>query len=176
MIGWLIIACEIGFWVFVLAGLLARYIFKKKKIGTLLLICTPIVDIILLIATVNNLKNGAVATTVHGISAIYIGVSVVFGHRMIKWADENFAYRFANGEKPIKKKKYGREHAKQERSGWYRHFVSWLIGGSILAVIILFINNPSQTKALLDTLELWSFILVIDFIVSFSYTLFPRKG
>jgi hypothetical protein len=70
LIGWLIIFCEIGFWVFVLAGLLVRYILKKKKLGTLLLICTPFVDIILLIATVLDLKNGANATTVHGLSAI----------------------------------------------------------------------------------------------------------
>jgi hypothetical protein len=51
-----------------------------------------------------------------------------------------------------------------------------VIGGAILAAIILFINNPSQTKALQHTLGVWSLILVIDFIISFSYTLFPRKG
>lgn len=175
MIGWLIIFCEIGFWVFVLAGLLVRYILKKKKLGTLLLICTPIVDIILLIATVLDLKNGEIATTVHGLSAIYIGVSVVFGHQMIKWADAHFAYKYGNGEKPIKKKRFGREHARQERIGWFRLFVSWLIGGAVLAVMIFSINNSSQTQALLNTLKLWTLILVIDFIISFSYTLFPKK-
>ncbi len=175
MIGWLIIFCEIGFWVFVLAGLIVRYILKKKKLGTWLLICTPIVDIILLIATVLDLKNGAIATTVHGLSAIYIGVSVAFGHQMIKWADAHFAYKYGNGEKPIKKKKFGREHARQERIGWFRHAVSWLIGGALLAVMIFSINNPSQTQALLNTLKLWTLILVIDFIISFSYTLYPKK-
>jgi hypothetical protein len=44
--------------------------------------------------------------------------------------------------------------------GWYRHFISWVIGGAILAAIILFINNPSQTKALQHTLGVWSLILV----------------
>jgi hypothetical protein len=175
LIGWLIIYCEIGFWVFVLAGLLVRYILKKKKLGTLLLICTPFVDIILLIATVLDLKNGANATTVHGLSAIYIGVSVAFGHQMIKWADAHFAYKYGNGEKTIKKKKFGREHARQERIGWFRHFVSWLIGGALLVVMIFSINNPSQTQALFNTLKLWTLILVIDFIISFSYTLFPKK-
>ncbi|MDP1422131.1 hypothetical protein Q8G35_28205, partial [Peribacillus simplex] len=43
----------------------------------------------------------------------------------IKWADAHFAYKYGNGEKPIKKKKFGREHARQERIGWFRHFVSW---------------------------------------------------
>ncbi|SES98868.1 hypothetical protein SAMN05216389_10470 [Oceanobacillus limi] len=176
MIGWLIIACEIGFWIFVLLGLVTRYIFKKKKLGGIFLICTPIVDIILLIATVVDLKNGAIASTVHGVAAIYIGVSIAFGHRMIKWADEQFSYRLANGVKPEKKKKYGKEYAKQERDGWFRHFLSWLVGGTILAGIILFIDNPDQTAALLRTLQLWSVVLVIDFVISFSYTIFPKKA
>lgn len=174
MIGWLIIACEIGFWVFVLAGLVARYILKKKKLGTFLLICSPIVDLILLIATVFDLKNGAVATAVHGIAAIYIGVSVAFGPQMIKWADGRFSYRFGNGKKPDKGKNR-KVHAKQERERWYRHLLSWLIGTGILMSIIFYINNHSQTEVLLRTMQFWSLILVIDFIISFSYTLFPKK-
>lgn len=174
LIGWLIIACEIGFWFFVLAGLAARYILKKKKLGTILLICTPIVDLILLIATVLDLKNGANATIVHGIAAIYIGVSIAFGHQMIKWADERFSYRFGNGNKPVKIK-YGKAHARKERLGWIRHLLSWLIGGGILMGIILYIDDYSQTEQLMRTIQIWSIILVIDFIVSFSYTLFPRK-
>ncbi|MEN2768789.1 hypothetical protein [Ornithinibacillus xuwenensis] len=175
MIGWLIIACEIGFWVFVLAGLVSRYIWKRKKLSNVLLICTPIVDLVLLIATVIDLHNGAVASTVHGIAAVYIGVSVAFGHQMISWADKQFAFRFAGGEKPPKKKKYGREYAKVERLGWYRHLLAWIIGAAILLGIILFINNSSQTEALLGTLRIWSLVLVIDFVISFSYTIFPKK-
>ncbi|GGF13444.1 putative membrane protein YmcC [Halobacillus andaensis] len=175
MIGWLIIACEIGFWVFVLAGLIARYVFKKKKLGALLLICTPIVDIILLAATVADLKNGAVATTVHGVAAVYIGISAAYGHQLIQWADERFAYWFVHGQKPVSKKKYGVEHARKERKGWYRHVLAWMIGGVLIGAIILFVNNISQTEALFRTLQLWSFVLVIDFFISFSYTLMPRK-
>ncbi|WP_010096413.1 2TM domain-containing protein [Ornithinibacillus scapharcae] len=175
MIGWLIIACEIGFWVFVLVGLTSRYILKKKKLGTILLICTPLVDLVLLIATVYDLKNGAVATTIHGIAAIYIGVSVAFGHQMIRWADERFNYRFGNGNQPAKVKKFGKEHARKEREGWYRHLLSWFIGVALLMGIILYINDHSQTERLLRTVQLWSIVLVIDFIISFSYTLFPRN-
>lgn len=146
----------------------------NKKLGTFLLICTPFVDVILLVVTVIDLKNGTVATAVHGIAAIYIGVSVAFGYQMVKWADERFNYRFGNGEKPIKIK-YGKEHSRKKREGWFRHLVSWLIGGGILMSIIFFINNHSQTEALLRTMQFWSLILVIDFMISFSYTLFPKK-
>ncbi|WP_096270890.1 hypothetical protein [Paucisalibacillus globulus] len=176
MLGWLIIACEIGFWVFVIAGLFSRYILKKKRLSNFLLICTPIVDLVLLIVTFIDLKNGAVATTVHGIAAIYIGVSVAFGHQMIAWADKQFSYYFAGGEKPIRGKKYGAEHAKHELVGWFRHFLAWCLGSLILFGIIMLINNTAQTEALIGTLKLWSIVLVVDFLISFSYTIFPRKA
>lgn len=104
-IGLLIIACEIGFWIFVISGLVARYIFMKKKLSSILLICTPLVDIILLVATYIDLLNGAVADFIHGLAAIYIGVSVAFGKQMIAWADRQFAYRFAGAPRPKKNKK-----------------------------------------------------------------------
>ncbi|WP_188456056.1 hypothetical protein [Virgibacillus oceani] len=175
MVGWFIVACEIGFWVFVIAGLVARYLLKKKKLGAFLLFCTPVVDLLLLIATVIDLKNGATATSMHGVAAIYIGVSVAFGHKMIKWADERFAYKFANGPKPAKKKKYGKEYARNERIGWYHHLLAWIIGMGLLGAVILYIHNQNQTEALFQTMKLWSLVLVIDFAISFSYTIFPKK-
>lgn len=174
MIGLLIIACEIGFWLFVIGGLTARYVWKKKNWSTFLLICTPIVDVFLLIFTIVDLKNGAVATTVHGIAAIYIGVSIGFGPQMIRWADGYFNYWFGNGEKPVKVK-YGKAYAKRERQGWYRHLLSWIIGGGILLGMILYIGDISKTERLLNILYLWSFVVLVDFIISFSYSLFPRR-
>ncbi|WP_099156560.1 hypothetical protein [Virgibacillus ndiopensis] len=175
MIGWIIVTCEIGFWVFVIAGLLARYLLKKKRLGAFLLFCTPLVDLLLLIATVIDLKNGATATSIHGLAAIYIGISVAFGHKMIKWADVRFAFWFANGPKPDKKRKYGKAFAKNERIGWYHHLLAWIIGVGLLGAIILYINNPDQTEALFQTMKLWSLVLVVDFAISFSYTIFPKK-
>lgn len=121
----------------------SRYLFKRKRLSVILLVCTPIVDVLLLIATVIDLKNGAIATTMHGVSAIYIGVSEAYGHKMIKWADVRFVHYFANGPKPDKSKKYGKAFAKRERSGWYYHVVAWVVGVFLLGAIILYINKQS---------------------------------
>lgn len=141
----------------------------------MLFFCTPLIDLFLLIFTVFDLKNGAVANTFHGLAAVYIGVSLVYGRRMIKWADQQYAYRFAGGEKPVKREKFGKERAIEERQGWYRHFLSWLIGASLLALLIIYVNNLEQTFALLHVLFGWTLVLVIDFLISFSYTVFPKK-
>ena len=81
MVAYFIIACEIAFWIFVAAGLSIRYMLGKKRLGLALLAATPIVDVLLLVATAVDLRRGATASMVHGIAAIYIGVSVALDIR-----------------------------------------------------------------------------------------------
>ncbi|MBP1994909.1 hypothetical protein [Paenibacillus eucommiae] len=176
MIVTLIISCEIAFWLFILAGLVCRYILKLKKVGTILLLCTPIIDLVLLIATGIDLRRGAEATFVHSLAAIYIGVSIAFGHRMIKWADQRFAHRFAGGPAPTPKPKSGRMHARHERIGWLHHLLAWAIGCAFLYVLIVLVGDGPRTLPLLKTIQLWSVVLGIDFLISFSYTLWPRES
>lgn len=176
MIGWLIVAGEIAFWLFVAAGLFARYILRKEKLGALLLLCTPIIDVFLIVFTVIDLRNGTPAGTFHGLAAIYVGVTVAFGRSMIAWADARFLYWFAKGPKPAGKPKYGKSRARRERLGWYRHLWAWALGSALLYGMIYFIDNPEQTKQLQEMSNLWFVILAIDFAVSFSYTLWPKQA
>ncbi|MFP7255773.1 hypothetical protein SFC02_15865 [Terribacillus goriensis] len=170
----LIILCEVGFWVFIAAGLIARYVFKLPKFGMILLGATPLIDLILLLATGFDLARGATATVAHAIAAIYIGISLAYGKSMIRWADQRFAYYITKqGEKP--KKLYGKEHAKKEVKGWLQHLLAYIIGAGLLLAVIYWINDAERTEALSGVLRIWSIILGIDFLISFSYTLFPKK-
>ncbi|GMK37743.1 putative membrane protein YmcC [Paenibacillus sp. CCS19] len=175
MIAALIVGCEIAFWVFVGLGLTFRYVLKQPKVGALLLIGTPIIDLILLIAAAADLRSGAVAGWEHGIAAIYIGASIVYGHRLIRWADVRFAHWFASGPPPQRKPKYGQDHAKRERHGWYLHLASWAIGSVLLIALLLWVNDDRRTETLRDIVRYWTLILGIDFLISFSYTLWPRN-
>lgn len=175
MIVSLIIGCEIAFWVFVLAGLACRYLLRRKNLGGVLLALTPVIDLVLLAATAYDLHQGGEAGFVHGLAAIYIAVSVVFGSRMIRWADVRFAHRFAGGPPPAPKVKHGAEHARNERNGWLLHLLAWLIGCALLYGIILWIGDETRTASLLSVIRTWSVVLAIDFLISFSYTLWPKK-
>ncbi len=146
------------------------------QIGAALLLCTPLVDVVLLVATAIHLRSGAEANFAHGLAAIYIGVSLVYGHSMIRWADVQFAHRFAGGPAPVKQRLTGAPHARQERAGWYRHLAAWAIGCGILYGIILMVNNPEQTDSLGRIIQGWMVVLGIDFLISFSYTLWPRES
>lgn len=172
-IAWTIIACEVGFWIVILLGLITRYVFNRKRLGLFFLALTPVIDLILLAITANDLYNGATATTAHAIAAVYIGISIAFGKSMIQWADERFLYYVQKkGTKPIRQT--GMEYAKHSIKGTLQHLLAFIIGGGLLLAIIYFIDDPTRSEALYGTLKVWGLILGIDFIISISYFVWPR--
>ncbi len=173
-IAWMIVASEIGFWVLIAAGFVTRYVFKLKKLGLILLALTPVIDLILLVATSVDLYRGATATEVHGIAAIYIGVSVAFGKSMIEWADIRFQYYLMKqGPKPVKR--YGFKYAKHYFKSWGQHLLAFLIGGGFLFGLIYFINNSSQTEVLEGFLKIWTLVLGVDLLIAISNFIWPKR-
>jgi hypothetical protein len=144
----LIVACEIGFWVVLGAGLLARYVLRMRRLGAVLLACTPLVDVVLLVATVFDLRSGGEASSVHGLAAIYLGVSVAFGHSMMRWADQRVAHRFASGPPPVKPPKHGLAKVRHEWREWGRFAVAWAIACSVMLLLMYVVGTPERTQAL----------------------------
>ncbi|TFD72842.1 hypothetical protein [Cryobacterium fucosi] len=164
------------FWVFLLSGLTARYVLRRQLLSTGLLVAVPLVDLILLVASILDLRAGGVATVAHSLAAIYLGVSVGFGHRIITWADARFAHRFANGPVPTPKPRFGQSRAIYERRGWYHHLLAWGLGVGPMMLAVWWIGEPSRTAQFLATARIWTVVLVIDAIGSFSYTALPRTS
>ncbi len=172
LVAWAIVCCEILFWIVIVAGLIVRYGFRREKLGFRLMAMSPVIDIVLLVLTVFDLSRGSTATLAHGLAAIYIGVSLAFGKQMIAWADG--VYRRVILREQVAKERISR--ARRERNGFYRHILAFLIGGALLGAMILWLGNTEQTKSLLRTLQLWGLVLVIDGVISMSYTVFPARS
>ncbi|MGM7723929.1 hypothetical protein [Metabacillus sp. Hm71] len=174
IVGWMIVFCEVAFWVVIVLGLTVRYLFKQKRLGLILLALTPLIDLILLITAGFDLYRGANATLAHALAAVYIGVSLAYGKSMIEWADQRFQYYvMKQGEKP--RKQYGMEYAKHNLTNFLRHIIAYVIGVGLLAGIMFLIDDPSRTEALGGVLRIWSLVLGIDFIFTISYFIWPRK-
>lgn len=171
----LILACEVLFWVVIVAGLVARYLMRRPKLGAALLIAAPLVDLILLTATVLDLRNGAEAHLAHTLAAVYIGVSVGFGHSMIRWADVRFAHRFDGGPAPAPKPKYGTARAVREWKGWLQHLVAWSVGSGLMGLAILYVGDWDRTATFAYSIRNWGVILLIDLVISASYTFSPKQ-
>jgi uncharacterized membrane protein YfcA len=168
-----IIACEIGFWIVVLGGLAARYLMGSRRLGTALLMCAPVVDVVLLGAVTAHLATGATASWHHGLAALYIGFSVTYGHRMIAWADTRFAHRFADRSLPVKPT--GLQYTKQCWADVFRTMAAVIIAAGIIAAMTWWVGQPARTEALTGWYGVLGIIVAIEIIWAASYSIWPRK-
>jgi 2TM domain-containing protein len=171
-----IVACEVAFWVLLGCGLLARYVLRARALSTALLIAVPLVDVVLLGISVADLRGGGTPHAAHGLAAIYIGASLAFGHQMINWVDQRFAHKFAGGPPPVRPPRTGRAHAARERRQWLRHLLAYVIAAGVLGVFTVLVGDVTRTLPLWAPMAPWGIAVVVDFIVSFSYTLQPRRA
>jgi hypothetical protein len=171
MLVFVIVAAEIGFWLLLAAGLTARYGLGRRRLGAILLASVPLVDLVLLIATVIDLSRGATADFTHGLAAAYIGFSVAFGHSMIRWADQRWAHRFAGGPPPWRPPKGGRERARYEWREFGKAAIAWAISSSLLLAAILIVGDAERTEALQGWIVRLSIILAIWSMWPISHTL-----
>ena len=144
----LIALCEIGFWVLLAAGLVARYLLRRRRTGAVLLIATPLLDVVLMIATMYDLSRGAQATSVHGLAATYLGFSVAFGHSTIRWVDQRVEHRFAGGPPPTKIPRTGPARIRHEWREWVKCLLAVVIAGAVMLFLIFIVATPGNTRAL----------------------------
>ncbi|MDR1117874.1 MAG: hypothetical protein LBL01_01070 [Bifidobacteriaceae bacterium] len=173
MIVALIIGCEIGFWVLIAAGLVARYLLGAKKLGAVLLALSPVVDLALLVATAIDLRGGGEPGAAHGLAALYVGLSVAHGHAMIRWADARAAYWSKRGPKP--KTPYGAEYTAICWKGFARTVLGCLVAWGLIVALGHFAGNQEATEALGAWVGTLKMIAVIDGGWALSYTVWPRK-
>ncbi|MER7456353.1 hypothetical protein [Micromonospora sp. NPDC126480] len=173
----LIVACEVAFWVVLVAGLVARYPLRRPRLGAGLLVCVPLVDLVLLVATTVDLRRGATAEVAHGLAAAYLGFSVAFGHSMVRWADQRFAHRFAGGPPPVKPPRHGWARARYEWGQWFRGLLGWAIACGLLAAAIVWVGDADRTRELTVWIGRLSLAMVI-WLVAFPVweTIFPRRA
>lgn len=144
-----IIACEIGFWVLLLGGLATRYLLRLKQLSSVLLVSVPLLDLLLLaLISWDLLVNGATATFVHGLGAVYLGFTVSEGRGIIRKVDAWFAHRFAGGPEPVKVPKRGIVRVRHEWIAWGRMVLTAAIASAVLGVMILLVGDANRTAEL----------------------------
>jgi hypothetical protein len=171
----IIVACEIGFWVVLGAGLVARYVLERRRLSVVLLTLVPFVDLVLLVATVIDLSQGATADFSHGLAAAYIGFSVAFGHSMIRWADQRFAHRFAGGPEPWKPPREGWANVRYEWREFGKAAIAWAVSCALLLAAIAIVGDANRTEALEGWIARLSMILAIWSLWPITHTIWPSR-
>lgn len=148
MVVTLIVICEVGFWVLLAAGLAVRYLLKMPRTGAALLLCEPLLEVVLLVVTAMDLKNGAEPSWKHGLAALYIGYTVGHGHRTVKWLDGHAAHRLAGAPRPEGPPRHGRARARYEGRLWLGTLAGAAVATVLLWLAILYVGDASRTGSL----------------------------
>ena len=144
----LIALCEIGFWLLLAAGLAARYLLRLRRTSTVLLVSTPVLDVVLLVAAVLDLHRGTEASNVHGLGAAYLGFSVAFGHSLVRWTDQRVAHRFAGGPPPVRPPRFGPGKVRHEWHEWSKCVLACGIAAAVIVLLSFVVGTPERTEAL----------------------------
>jgi hypothetical protein len=175
MVVTLVIICEVGFWVLLAAGLALRYPARMPRTGAAVLLMEPLLELILLVVTAIDLKNGAAADWKHGLAAVYIGYTVAYGHYTIKWVDGHFAHRFAGGPPPVGPPRYGMARARHEGLLWLRTLLMAAVAAGLLQIAIWYVGDGGSTDSLRGWQTTAGRILAIHGVIALTYLIWPKK-
>ncbi|MCZ7433691.1 hypothetical protein [Streptomyces sp. WMMC1477] len=171
----LIIAAEIGFWILLALGLSLRYLARMPRAGLAVLLCEPLLELVLLVASALDLRDGGEPGWRHGLAAVYIGFTLTHGHYLVRWGDARFAHRFAGGPPPVKPPRYGRARALHEWKMSARAVGAAAIAAALLQGAIWFVGDGGDV----DPLRMWqtrmAWVVVIALIIAASYTIWPKQ-
>ncbi|WP_053661439.1 hypothetical protein [Streptomyces sp. MMG1121] len=175
MIVGLIIACEVAFWVLLAAGLAVRYLLKWRRTSVALLLCEPLLEVVLFVATAVDLRNGAEPSWEHGLAALYIGFTVGYGHYTIRWLDGHAAHRLAGAPRPPKPPRYGLARARHEGRLWLRTVLAAAVALVLLQAAVWYVGDGDGT----GPLRSWQWaalrVVAIHGVIALTYLLWPKK-
>jgi hypothetical protein len=140
MIAAAIIAAEAAFWAFLIGGLLARYALGRPRLGAVLLVGVPLVDVALLSVTAIDLAGGARADWSHGLG-------VAFGPTLVRAADRRVARRFAAEREAAPAPRAATRGAVAQWRLWLRALAAGAMAAGMLGALVA-IGGPADTRAL----------------------------
>ncbi|MFF3754945.1 hypothetical protein ACFYYH_31630 [Streptomyces sp. NPDC002018] len=176
MIVTLIVVCEAGFWVLLAAGLALRYLVGMRRLGAAVLLMEPLLEIVLLVVTAVDLKNGAEPDWKHGLAALYLGYTVAYGHYTVMWIDGHAAHRLAGAPPPVGPPRHGMARARHEGRLWLRTVLAAAVAITLLQLAVLYVGDDSRTGSLTG----WQFtalrVVGIHGLIALTYAIWPRKA
>ncbi|MGW3011535.1 hypothetical protein ACWC9R_22260 [Streptomyces sp. NPDC001219] len=171
----LIVACEVGFWVLLAVGLSLRYLARMPRAGAAVLLMEPLLELILLIVTAVDLKNGAPADGKHGLAAVYIGFTVGYGHYTIRWVDGHAAHRLGGGPPPVKPPRQGLARARHEGKLWVRTVVMAAVAAGLLQLAVWYVGDGGDTRSLYEWQLTALRIVGLHGLIALSYLVWQKK-
>ncbi|MGH8824481.1 MAG: hypothetical protein ACRDVN_08395 [Jiangellaceae bacterium] len=159
-----ILIAEVAFWVFLVAGLAARYVLRRHGLGLVLLLGSPAADLALLALTAADLQRGAAPTQAHALAAMYLGFTVAFGHDVVRWVDQRFAHRYADAPAVAKPHRTGGQRAQHEWREFRKAALAWAVAVGLLLAMSAPTGDVERALPMLGSVGMLTLVLGIWFV------------
>jgi hypothetical protein len=168
-----IVACEVGFWVAVLGGLTLRAS-GLPRLGAAVLLLAPVLDLVLLVVTAVDLRAGGAATWEHGLAALYVGFSLTYGHRMMRWADRHLA-RLRTGT-ALPPGPTGWAYTRKCWADVLRTLLATVVSAAVLAALVV-LGGPGTpaVEPLVGWFPVLGVVLAVELLWALGYTVWPKR-
>ncbi len=111
--------------------------------------------------------------TIESLNTSTVQFSLVYGHRMLRWADVRFAHRFAGGSAPVTL--HGGAYAYACWMDVLRTAAAAGIAAGVLWLLTVIAAEGTDTGTLTGTYRVLGIILAIEVVWAASYTISPKK-
>ncbi|WP_026678238.1 hypothetical protein [Fictibacillus gelatini] len=201
---WLfLIIAESIFWVSILTFLLLRYWFGLKRLSIAFFILFIVNDLWIAIMGLYDYMKTGKFSSYQTVIVVFIVYALTYGKSDFKRLDSFIQRKVASWKgQPVPdvegvKKLYGKAHAQHERKQFFKHLLVYVIAHIVFVLLFGLSDQISSPQDLTDVLSrwfsekqpifpsnsttvnnisrIWSLILIIDGVISLSYTFFPRQ-
>ncbi|MFS0875031.1 hypothetical protein [Solibacillus isronensis] len=197
-----LITAEVVFWVCAIAFLLLRYWFQLKKLSLVVFVIFIVNDLWIALLAYFDYQRTGEFSIYQIIIVIIIVYAMTFGKSDFKkldafikrWVAKRRGEPIDESIQPVKL--YGKAYALQEWKQFAGHFVVFVLVHIGFAIAVGFSDSLQQTplnelfgtwfdgeksnfpfdnEGINKFSHVWLLILAIDFVITLSYTLFPKK-
>ncbi|GGW85990.1 hypothetical protein ACIP4U_30115 [Streptomyces caelestis] len=123
-----------------------------------------------------SIRDGAEPAVWHGLSAAYLGITAVYGHRTVRWADAKFARRFSGAAVPPRPERYGRAAVADAWKSWVRFLLAYAISVGLIFGLVVLVATLDKGAPLLVWLNPLTKVPIYSLIWPILITIWPDKA
>lgn len=200
----LLVGAEIVFWVLAGSFLVLRYLLGLRRAGAAVLGLMVLNELLVAALGLLDYRRTGEFAGYQIVVLAFIVYALTFGKEDFRQLDERIERMVLTwkgqaqpaptpASRTARPALSGAEHYRKERRGWYVHLAIFVVGQTVFlamgeswpATILTGELPPSalntgkwsgaETSTLTLASRVWCVVIVVDFVWSFSYTLFPRR-
>lgn len=182
----ILITAEVLFWVFSTTFLILRYWFQLNRASLIFLVLFIVNDLFILFLGVWDYMQTGQFSNYQLIIAVILIYALTYGRKDFKRLDRYLKRKVESWKQPSrpvaqtdraeqKQRGFDWEHARRERSGWYKHLFIFLFAYGSYRLLTWLQWEVISFNVLSNIFYIWTIIFIVDTIYSLSFTLFPRK-